>query len=61
MYPFLLPRKALMLTTVLQVSSLLEQTTVLLRMQAGSTEAGFLAAFCPLENIPAFVVVQYVL
>ncbi|KAF2805297.1 uncharacterized protein BDZ99DRAFT_574890 [Mytilinidion resinicola] len=40
------------------VSSLLAQSTVLLRMQAGSTEAGFLAAFCPLKNIPTLVVIH---
>ncbi|KAF2488984.1 hypothetical protein BU16DRAFT_220499 [Lophium mytilinum] len=40
------------------ISSLLAQTTVLLRMQAGSTEAGFLAAFCPLKSIPTLVVIH---
>ncbi|KAF2731051.1 hypothetical protein EJ04DRAFT_472709 [Polyplosphaeria fusca] len=40
------------------VSSLLAQRAVLLRLEAGSTEAGFLSAFCPLSNIPTFVVIQ---
>lgn len=43
---------------VSQVSSLLAQKAVLLRLQAGTTEAGFLAAFCDTSNIPTFVVIQ---
>lgn len=31
-----------------------------MRLEAGSTEAGFLAAFCPLSNLPTLVVIQYV-
>lgn len=41
-----------------QLSSLLEQKAVLLRIEAGSTEAGFLAAFCDITAIPTFVVIQ---
>jgi hypothetical protein len=44
----------------LQLSDLLLQTTVLLRLEAGSTEAGFLAAFCPVSQTPTLVVIQYV-
>lgn len=40
------------------LSTLLAQKAVLLRLQAGSTEAGFLAAFSDLTNIPTFVVIQ---
>lgn len=29
-----------------------------MRLQAGSTEAGFLAAFCDVNNIPTFIVIQ---
>lgn len=40
------------------MSSLLEQKAVLLRIEAGSTEAGFLGAFCDIANIPTLVVIQ---
>ncbi|KAL5384107.1 hypothetical protein DPSP01_005580 [Paraphaeosphaeria sporulosa] len=40
------------------LSSLLEQKAVLLRLQAGSTEAGFLAAFCSISETPTFIVIQ---
>ncbi|KAF2877099.1 hypothetical protein BDV95DRAFT_138492 [Massariosphaeria phaeospora] len=40
------------------VSSLLAQKAVLLRIEAGSTEAGFLSAFCPISTPPAFVVIE---
>ncbi|CBX94985.1 similar to UBX domain-containing protein [Plenodomus lingam JN3] len=40
------------------LSTLLAQKAVLLRLQAGSTEAGFLAAFSDISNIPTFVVIQ---
>ncbi|EOA85657.1 uncharacterized protein SETTUDRAFT_177732 [Exserohilum turcica Et28A] len=40
------------------LSSLLAQKAVLLRLEAGSTEAGFLAAFSDLAEIPTFVVIQ---
>ncbi|KAF2265402.1 hypothetical protein CC78DRAFT_200890 [Lojkania enalia] len=40
------------------VSSLLEQKAVVLRLQASTTEAGFLSAFCPISNIPTLVVIQ---
>ncbi|KAF2691452.1 hypothetical protein K458DRAFT_353195 [Lentithecium fluviatile CBS 122367] len=40
------------------VSSLLEQKAVVLRLEAGSTEAGFLSAFCKIEKVPTFVVIQ---
>ncbi|KAI8937606.1 hypothetical protein NX059_005317 [Plenodomus lindquistii] len=40
------------------LSSLLVQKAVLLRLEAGSTEAGFLAAFSDITNIPTFVVIQ---
>ncbi|OCL02762.1 hypothetical protein AOQ84DRAFT_169837 [Glonium stellatum] len=40
------------------LSTLLTQTAVLLRIQAGSLEAGFLSAFCPISKIPALVVIH---
>ncbi|KAF2820040.1 hypothetical protein CC86DRAFT_334389 [Ophiobolus disseminans] len=40
------------------VSSLLEQKAVLLRIEAGSTEAGFLSAFCDVQDAPTFIVIQ---
>lgn len=42
----------------MQLSSLLVQKAVLLRLQAGSTEAGFLAAFSDISSIPTLVVIQ---
>lgn len=47
--------------TMFQLSSLLEQKAVLLRLEAGSTEAGFLSAFCSISNTPTFIVIQYVI
>lgn len=43
-----------------QVSNLLGGKAVVLRIQAGSQEAAFLSAFCPVERVPALVVIQYV-
>lgn len=40
------------------MSALLAEKAVLLRIEAGSTEAGFLAAFCTIESIPSLVVIQ---
>ncbi|KAF2034463.1 hypothetical protein EK21DRAFT_108081 [Setomelanomma holmii] len=40
------------------VSSLLEQKAVLLRIEAGSTEAGFLGAFCDVSSTPTLVIIQ---
>ncbi|KAL6712403.1 hypothetical protein ACN47E_000280 [Coniothyrium glycines] len=40
------------------IESLLSQKAVLLRLQAGSTEAGFLAAFCDVTSPPTFVVIH---
>ncbi|KAF1838512.1 hypothetical protein BDW02DRAFT_564872 [Decorospora gaudefroyi] len=40
------------------LSSLLAQKAVLLRLEAGSTEAGFLAAFSDISSTPTFVVIQ---
>ncbi|MBE7182344.1 MAG: hypothetical protein INR71_14265, partial [Terriglobus roseus] len=30
----------------------------MLRIQAGSQEAGFLAAFCPVDNVPSLVLIE---
>ncbi|KNG45849.1 ubx domain-containing protein [Stemphylium lycopersici] len=40
------------------LSSLLAQKAILLRLEAGSTEAGFLAAFSDLSQTPTFVVIH---
>ncbi|RYO70234.1 hypothetical protein AA0113_g3565 [Alternaria arborescens] len=40
------------------LSSLLAQKAVVLRLEAGSTEAGFLAAFSDISSVPTFVVIQ---
>ncbi|KAF3042482.1 hypothetical protein E8E11_000825 [Didymella keratinophila] len=40
------------------LSSLLEQKAILLRLESGSTEAGFLAAFCKIESAPTLVVIH---
>jgi hypothetical protein len=37
---------------------LLEQKAVLLRLEGGSTEAGFLAAFCDVSATPTFIVIH---
>lgn len=47
--------------TVKQVSKLLKEKAVVLRLNAGSQEAGFLSSFCPVGDIPTLVVVKYVL
>ncbi|KAI5846343.1 hypothetical protein DFP73DRAFT_593406 [Morchella snyderi] len=41
-----------------EVLPLLRGRCVLLRLQAGSVEAGFLAAFCPIQAVPYLVVVK---
>ncbi|RPB06254.1 hypothetical protein P167DRAFT_580879, partial [Morchella conica CCBAS932] len=41
-----------------EVLPLLRSRCVLLRLQAGSVEAGFLAAFCPIQAVPYLVVVK---
>ncbi|CAN9175320.1 unnamed protein product [Alternaria alternata] len=40
------------------LSNLLAQKAVVLRLEAGSTEAGFLAAFSDISSVPTFVVIQ---
>ncbi|KAF2997434.1 hypothetical protein E8E13_006060 [Curvularia kusanoi] len=40
------------------LSSLLEQKAILLRLESGSTEAGFLAAFCKIESAPTLVIIH---
>ncbi|KAF2703894.1 hypothetical protein K504DRAFT_390978 [Pleomassaria siparia CBS 279.74] len=40
------------------ISSLLEQKVVLLRLELGSTEAGYLSAFCPIDSAPSFIVIH---
>ncbi len=43
-----------------QLKSSLSSQTVLLRLKAGSTEAGYLAAIFPLPKIPTLVLIKYV-
>ncbi|KAJ4337549.1 hypothetical protein N0V95_008311 [Ascochyta clinopodiicola] len=40
------------------ISNLLAQKAVLLRLESGSTEAGFLAAFCKIESAPTLVIIH---
>ncbi|KAF4541387.1 UBX domain-containing protein [Lasiodiplodia theobromae] len=40
------------------LATLLAQKTVALRLEAGSQEAGFLSAFCPIPKTPALVVIH---
>jgi len=40
-----------------QLSTNLQQQAVALKLQAGSQEAGFLAAFCPVNSTPTLVVI----
>ena len=42
------------------IAQLLSERAVTLRIQAGSQEAGFLNAFCPVDEVPALAVIQYV-
>jgi hypothetical protein len=55
--PFV-PRILLLMIPIAQVSQLLTARAVILRLQAGSQEAGFLAAFCPIGEVPSLVVIQ---
>ncbi|KAF2090335.1 hypothetical protein K490DRAFT_36189 [Saccharata proteae CBS 121410] len=41
-----------------RVAALLAAHAVLLRIEAGSQEAGFLSAFCPIENTPTLVIIH---
>jgi len=41
-----------------KVAEVVEKHTVALSLQEGSQEAGFLAAFCPLDVMPSLVIVQ---
>jgi hypothetical protein len=43
-----------------KISQLLRDKSVVLRIQAGSQDAGFLSAFCPINEAPALVLIQYV-
>jgi hypothetical protein len=52
-----LDHEVLMLYYV-QTSQLLATKAVILRLQAGSQEAGFLSAFCPIDRVPSLVVIQ---
>lgn len=40
------------------IPSIIESKTVLLRIDHGSTEAGFLAAFCPINQAPTLVIIR---
>ncbi|KAF2757440.1 hypothetical protein EJ05DRAFT_476700 [Pseudovirgaria hyperparasitica] len=41
-----------------ELARLLSQRAVVLRLEEGSQEAGFLGAFCPLKEVPALVVIH---
>ncbi|KIW07722.1 uncharacterized protein PV09_01653 [Verruconis gallopava] len=42
-----------------EVSRLLQSRSVILRLNAGSQEAGFLSAFCPVNDVPALALIQH--
>ena len=42
-----------------QVKAALTDRAITLRIQAGSQEAGFLAAYYPVQAVPALVIIQY--
>lgn len=43
-----------------QINPLLSSKAVLLRVESGSQEAGYLSAFCAVSTVPTLVVIQYV-
>lgn len=43
-----------------QFAASLKDKSVVLRLTAGSQEAGFLASFCPITKFPVVVVIKYV-
>jgi len=43
---------------VQQISRLLKERAVALRLAAGSQELGFLASFCPITKFPTVVVIR---
>lgn len=44
----------------LQVAPVLDAKAVLLRLAAGTQEAGFLTTFCPIAEFPTVVVIKFV-
>lgn len=44
----------------IQVFYIIRHALILVRLQAGSVEAGFLAAFCPIQAVPYLVIIKYV-
>jgi hypothetical protein len=42
-----------------QVFELLKSGVILLRLEAGSQEAGMLAAVCPVQEIPHLLIIRY--
>jgi len=44
--------------TVSQVATTLTSKAVLLRLAAGTQEADFLSAFCPIGQVPTLVIIQ---
>lgn len=43
-----------------QVAQVLGERSVLLRLAAGTQEAGFLTSFCPIAELPTVVVIKCV-
>jgi len=43
-----------------KIAALLRSKTILLRLNFGSQEAGYLSAFCPLSQAPTLVIIEYV-
>lgn len=50
-----------MVANRLQVAPVLDAKAVLLRLTAGTQEAGFLTTFCPIAKFPTAVVIKSVL
>ena len=42
-----------------QIFELLQNDVILLRLEAGSREAGMLAAVCPVQEIPHLLIIKY--
>lgn len=46
--------------TIQQITQLLKDKAVILRLREGTQEAGFLSSFCPISKYPTVVVIKYV-
>jgi hypothetical protein len=58
---FTVPCDTCVVANSLQVAPVLDAKAVLLRLTAGTQEAGFLTSFCPIAKFPTVVVIKSVL